>query len=191
MSDELDLVRRLCPEAEIAPGVLDRARGRLAALVAGGEPGRAASPPPGTPQIIPHLPYEDVATAVEWLERAFGFREREGARIVSPTGQIHTAMELGSGQIMLGAPGGHGAYSPKRTGSLSQLLTVYVENVDLHHERARTAGARIVAALEDKFYGERVYEALDLEGHRWSFHQYTGRRFGDREWAPGDEDPSS
>ncbi len=183
MTDELGWVRRLRPEEESDPRALERERRALLLHLRDGEPEpRVESPPPGTPQIIPHLPYEDVATAIEWLERAFGFRERPGARLVSPTGDIHTALELGRGQIMLGGPGGHGAHSPKRTGALSQLLTVYVEDVDRHYERARAAGARIVAALEDKFYGDRVYEVLDLEGHRWSFHQHTGRRFGDREW---------
>jgi uncharacterized glyoxalase superfamily protein PhnB len=133
------------------------------------------SPPPGTPQIIPHLPYEDVAAAIEWLERAFGFRERPGARFTAPDGSIHTAMRLGSGEIMLGRPGGHGACSPKTLGGVSQLLSVYVPDVDRHYEQARRAGARIVAEIEDKFYGERVYEALDLEGHRFSFQKHTGR----------------
>jgi uncharacterized glyoxalase superfamily protein PhnB len=174
MTDELELLRRLRPEAEVAPELLARERRSLMASV---EPRSVQSPPPGTPQIIPHLPYEDVATAIDWLERAFGFRESPGARITSPGGEIHTSMRLGAGEIMLGRPGGHGAYSPKTLGTVSQLLSVYVEDVDRHFERARRAGARIVAELEDKFYGDRVYEALDLEGHRWSFHQHTGRRF--------------
>ena len=37
---------------------------------------------------------------------------------------------------------------------------------------------------------KRVYEAFDLEGHRWSFHQHTGRRFAfeDPFEEDGDED---
>jgi uncharacterized glyoxalase superfamily protein PhnB len=176
MTDELELLRRLRPEAEADPALLARERRSLMTSLAGSSPA-VQSPPPGTPQIIPHLPYEDVATAIEWLARAFGFREQPGARITSPDGGIHTSMRLGAGEIMLGRPGGHGAYSPKTLGTVSQLLSVYVEDVDRHYEQARRAGARIVAELEDKFYGDRVYEALDLEGHRWSFHQHTGRRF--------------
>ena len=36
-------------------------------------------------------------------------------------------------------------------------------------ERDRDEGAQIVTPLEDMFWGDRRYEALDLEGHRWHF----------------------
>jgi uncharacterized glyoxalase superfamily protein PhnB len=36
-------------------------------------------------------------------------------------------------------------------------------------ERARAAGAQIVAEPEEQFYGGRVYRVADLEGHRWTF----------------------
>ena len=134
------------------------------------------SPPPGVPTIIPQLPYENVLAAVDFLERAFGFREREEARI-EHTGGVHTEMELGAGLIMLGGPGGHGTFPPKASGNPTAHLTVYVDDVDAHFERAREAGATIVDSPADKFWGDRCYEAIDLEGHRWRFHQHTGRRF--------------
>ena len=49
-------------------------------------------------------------------------------------------------------------------------------------------GADITMALDDAFYGERRYEATDLEGHRWHF----AERFADivarggRRPEPGD-----
>lgn len=134
------------------------------------------SPPAGTPQVIPKLPYQDVLVALEFLERAFGFVERRDARIETPGG-FHAEVEIGDGLIMLGGPGGHGAFPPKVEGNPSALLIVYVDDIDAHFERAQSAGATIVAELADKFFGDRVYEALDHEGHRWSFHQHTGRRF--------------
>ena len=36
--------------------------------------------------ITPYLYYEDVATAAAWLERAFGFREREKETLRGPDG---------------------------------------------------------------------------------------------------------
>ncbi len=136
------------------------------------------SPPPGTPTIIPNMPYRDIERAVDWLSRAFGFQEIEAGRVEVGGRVVHTEMELGAGRIMLGSPGGHGAFPPKGAGhNPSQMLCVYVTDVDAHCERARAAGATICAELEDKFYGDRVYEALDCEGHRWSFHQHTGHRF--------------
>jgi PhnB protein len=46
---------------------------------------------------------------------------------------------------------------------------VYVHDIDTHYRRAESEGAQIVTPLEDMFWGDRRYEALDLEGHRWHF----------------------
>ena len=172
--DELELVRELCPVDPVDRRVLERERKRLMARIDDRAP--VQNPPAGSPQIIPQLPYQDVLAAIDFLERAFGFVERRDARIEHPAG-VHAEMQIGDGVIMLGGPGGHGAFPPKLEGNPSTLLMVYVDDIDRHCERARAAGATIVAELEDKFFGDRVYEALDREGHRWSFHQHTGVRW--------------
>jgi hypothetical protein len=52
------------------------------------------------PDIIPMITYEDGVAAIEWLSRAFGFRER--ARRLGPDGRLaHGEMEIGRGLIML------------------------------------------------------------------------------------------
>jgi uncharacterized glyoxalase superfamily protein PhnB len=45
------------------------------------------------------------------------------------------------------------------------------EDIDQHCERARQAGAEIVAEPELQFYGDRIYRARDPEGHIWTFGQ--------------------
>jgi len=180
VTDELAWVRRLRRDTEVAPGFLESERSRLMATT-NGKTAPVQNPPPGVPQIVPQLPYEDVLAAVDFLERAFGFREREEARL-EHQGGVHTEMELGTGRIMLGGPGGHGTFPPKGGGNPSVHLTVYVDDVDAHFARARAAGARIVEEPQDKFWGDRCYEAIDLEGHRWRFHQHTGRTFAFSEY---------
>ena len=49
------------------------------------------------------------------------------------------------------------------------MVNAYVHDIDAHYRRAEAEGARIVTPLEDMFWGDRRYEALDLEGHRWHF----------------------
>ena len=44
-------------------------------------------------------------------------------------------------------------------------------DIDGHCERARAAGAVIVAEPEEQFYGDRTYRARDPEGHNWTFAQ--------------------
>lgn len=130
------------------------------------------NPPKGVPRILPRLSYLDVAAATEWLTRAFGFREREGSRLVGPDGTIGlTEVELGDGVVMLGRAGAHDLDSPRSIGGATQMLVVYVDEVDRHFERAKAGRATIVLEPEDMFWGDRRYEALDLEGHRWGFYE--------------------
>lgn len=123
-----------------------------------------------TPSIYPRLAYRDVLSAIEFLSRAFGFRERREARLEHPDGTL-AWLEVGDGVVMLGQSGAahHDLYSPSEVGRTTAMVNVYVEDIDAHHARAVAEGARIVMGLEDMFWGDRRYEALDLEGHRWHF----------------------
>lgn len=65
------------------------------------------NPHEGYPRVVPVLAYEDVAAAIGWLSRAFGFREV--LRRTDPAGIVRVAeMESGGGTVMLlgvlGAP---------------------------------------------------------------------------------------
>ena len=63
-----------------------------------------ANPPSNMPRITPYLFYEDVAGALAWLAKAFGFRER--MRMPGPDGKImHAEMEMADGVVMMGYPG--------------------------------------------------------------------------------------
>jgi uncharacterized glyoxalase superfamily protein PhnB len=121
-----------------------------------------------TASVVPVLVYEDVAQAVGWLCEAFGFSER--LRAATPDGRImHAQLSVGQGDVMLGAPGGE--FRPPRPNEVSQYVLVRVEDVDRHCEQASRSGARIVKYPADMPFGERVYTAEDLAGHRWSFSQ--------------------
>ena len=62
-----------------------------------------ANPPENMPRIASYLYYKDVAGALEWLARAFGFQER--MRMPgSDGGVMHAEMEYADGVIMLGCP---------------------------------------------------------------------------------------
>ena len=125
------------------------------------------NPPENVPRITPYLLYQDVAGALDWLAKAFGFRER--MRMPGPDGAVtHAEMELADGVVMMGNPG-PGYKNPKQVGHATQLVNVYVDNVDDHFERAKRAGATILAEPEDQFYGDRRYAVEDWGGHRWNF----------------------
>lgn len=127
-------------------------------------------PPPGMPRILPHLVYDDVGAAIEFLMEAFGFTERTEAHHEDADGTVtRTQMHVVDSVITIGLPSVH-ADSPA-TG-VSNMLYVYVADVDAHHERAAAAGATIVLDVEDKPWGDRRYQATDPEGHQWVFATY-------------------
>lgn len=124
-----------------------------------------------TSSITPYLYYEDLARALPWITEKFGFHEREAETQRSSSGAIsHCAVELNGGIVLMGAPG-RPYRNPKHLGQPTQGLYVMVDDVNRHFEHARSAGATICSELEDAPYGDRRYEAEDLEGHRWFFAQ--------------------
>lgn len=130
-------------------------------------------------EITPYLMYEDAAAAMDFLSRAFGFREV--LRSLAPDdGRIwHAEMELDGGRIYLGQPGG--SYrSPASLGAATVAVHAYVDDVDAHYERAKAAGAEIEAEPEDRDYGDRRYHAVDPEGHFWMFGTHVSD--GSPEW---------
>lgn len=120
--------------------------------------------------ITPYLLYEDLGAAVDWLARAFGFREI--LRHAGPDGKpVHAEMELGAdGRILMGHPGAD-YRNPKHIGHRTHNLYVRVEDVDQLFERAVRAGAVVVEKPADQSYGERRCGVDDPEGHRWYFAQ--------------------
>lgn len=118
--------------------------------------------------ITPYLYYEDVAAAMKWLAKAFGFR-KSGAAMKGPDGRInHAAMKLGDGVVMMGAPGGK-FRNPRRLGQATQSLYVIVDDADKHFERAKKSGGKILEEPADTEYGHRRYGMEDPEGHEWYF----------------------
>jgi len=112
--------------------------------------------------VIPVLIYPDVSEAVGWLCAAFGFVER--VRI----GENHRAqLQFGDGALIVGDV--RGDRRPPRAGEVTHSVTVRVEDVRGHCERARGNGARILMEPTDFEYGERQYSAEDPAGHQWTF----------------------
>lgn len=129
------------------------------------------NPPEGYATITPYLLYEDLDSAVEWLTSTFGFTEDVLMRDEEGKAN-HAELKLGDGVVMMGRPGSD-YKNPKRLGGTTQLVYVYVDDVDEHHEIAKEAGAQILQEPADQFYGDRTYAAEDPEGHHWSFSQHV------------------
>lgn len=120
------------------------------------------------PAITPYLYYPDAAAAIDWLVRAFGFRERR--RILDDAGSvIHAELAVGEfGVIMFGSPGPEYG-SPRDAARVHGSLFVAVRDVDALFDRAITAGAGSLVPPTDRPWGDRECALTDLAGHHWCF----------------------
>jgi uncharacterized glyoxalase superfamily protein PhnB len=135
-------------------------------------------------RIVPMLSYEDAGRAADWIVEAFGFEEVE--RYEDERTVTHVTLKLGDGTVYLGNPGPD-YRGPRRLAETCEAarrmletpyvvdgVTVQVDDVEAHYERARAAGATILTELEDNpGIGQRQYRVEDIEGHRWMFVQPT------------------
>jgi uncharacterized glyoxalase superfamily protein PhnB len=122
-------------------------------------------------RVMPYLHYRDPAVALDFLEKAFGFRVRFVHR--DETGVVrHAQVGVGDTTFMLGP-----VYPALRSAAANELpglnasIWCYVDDADAHCAQARTAGAKILREPMDQPYGVREYDALDAEGQEWYFCQ--------------------
>ena len=133
------------------------------------------SSPQGWPRISSALFYDDVAGAIAWLGRAFGFEVR--LKVDGEDGAIiHSELVFGDGLIMVASASREPFRKSPRSigGGNTQSLFLYVDDVDAHCARARAAGAEIVTEPKTADHGadewvDRNYHAVDPEGHHWWF----------------------
>jgi PhnB protein len=104
------------------------------------------------------ISYEDGIAALEWLAKAFDFRER--AREMGADGKLsHGEMEAGDGIIMLATPTpdyespSHHRQTCEQARKWSAVpwvidgVLVYVDGLDSHFARAKAAGATILSEI--------------------------------------------
>ena len=135
-----------------------------------------ATPAPATPapQVWPSLRARDARALIKFLVDAFGFEATvvygdadrvDHAQLSWPPGggiMLGSARETdGDQEVGATKPGEFGAY-------------VVTDEPDALYERAKAAGAEIIAAPHDQDYGSRDFAARDPEGNRWSFGTYRG-----------------
>ena len=125
------------------------------------------------PQVWPTLRAHDARGLIKFLVDAFGFEET----LVYGDGDRVDHAQLSwppGGGIMLGSVRegeGEGA-TPTRPGTFGAY--VVTDDVDAVYQRAKAAGAEIIAEPHDTDYGSHDFAARDPEGNRWSFGTYRG-----------------
>ncbi|MGY8628004.1 VOC family protein [Chromobacterium violaceum] len=123
------------------------------------------------PGVYPCLCYDNAVAAMEWLERAFGFKRHFA---VIEDGRVHhSELSLGNTVIMVSSPKPEQQWvSARGLPGLAQALCVHVPDPAAHYERAKAQGANIVQPLAREDYGASGYLARDPEGQQWYFSDY-------------------
>lgn len=126
--------------------------------------------------VIPTLRYKDAPAAMEWLEKALGFKQN--LVIPNPDGTIaHAQLTLGSGMVMLGSQREDayesGYKSPGELGGKETAnIYVVVEDADAAYAQAKASGATMMGEVYDTDYGSREFQIKDPEGHTWCVGTY-------------------
>ena len=123
--------------------------------------------PEGYHNVTPHLIIRGAADAIEFYKKAFGATEL--FRFPAPDGKIgHAEIKIGDSPIMLADEYPEMGYKgPQTFGGSPVSLMIYVEDVDSVFNRALMAGATVMEAVQDKFYGDRIGSLTDPFGHVW------------------------
>ena len=120
---------------------------------------------------VPRIAYSDGRTALEFLEKAFGFQTTTLA--TAPDGNVvYAEMKFGAGRLTIGGEW-ENAKPPNSVGGINtQTVHVHLDaSVDQHCETARAAGATVIQEPTDQFHGERTYRVMDPKVHMWIFGQ--------------------
>lgn len=126
------------------------------------------------PALAPHLVVDNAAAAIDFYVKAFDAVEL--GRVPGPDGKlVHAAVRINGFTVMLNDDfpevcGGK-SMTPKSLGGTPVTIHLTVTDVDAKFQRAVDAGATVVAALQDQFWGDRYGLLEDPFGHRWSLGQ--------------------
>jgi PhnB protein len=123
--------------------------------------------PQGYEGVIPYLCVRDAAGAIEFYKDVFSATEI--MRLTDPGGMIgHAELRIGGMSIMLSEESPDmDMRGPQLLGGSPVSLVLYLEDVDAVASKAVAAGAKLLGAIEDQFYGDRTGKLEDPFGHIW------------------------
>ena len=134
---------------------------------------KAKPVPDGYHTVTPYLACGDGAAAIDFYKKAFGATEI--MRIPGPGGTVgHAEVQIGDSRIMLtGEYAAMNFLSPASRGGTTVHIHLYVAGCDAMIERAVKAGAKLLRAPADQFYGDRMGTVQDPFGHVWHLATHT------------------
>jgi PhnB protein len=121
-----------------------------------------------THELFAYLRLRGAAEAIAFYEKAFGAKEK--FRLVEPNGRIgHAELDFDGSTLMISDEfAEYGIRGPQSIGDTSVTIHLHVDDADAFIAAAVEAGATVVRAAQDQFYGERSGTIRDPFGHEWN-----------------------
>jgi len=116
--------------------------------------------------VTPNLYVRHIRRAAEFYSSAFGFTVR--GMMDTPQGVVHGELRLRDSTLMLSPESpAQNNLSAGSIGNTPATLYLLVDDVDKVFNRAVAAGARVTMPVSDMFWGDRVAQLTDPDGHKW------------------------
>ena len=130
---------------------------------------------PSYPPLSPALTVNDGAAGIEFYKRAF--RAEERLRLTDPeSGKIgHAELTINGALLMLSDEYPQFNKSPQTLGGTAVKLSLMSADADADFDRAVKAGAEVLRALTNEFYGHRSGTLRDPFGHEWTISEELRR----------------
>jgi PhnB protein len=117
--------------------------------------------------ITTYITCKDAARAIDFYKTAFGAVEE--LRLAEPGGKVgHAELRIGTSLLMLSDEYPEmNIRSPQTIGGTPVTIAIEVDDADATVSQAVAAGAKVVQAVADQFYGYRSGKVVDPFGHMW------------------------
>ena len=116
--------------------------------------------PEGFHTITPYLVADGAEKVIRFMKDAFG-AQTVFEPMTRPDGKImHAELKIGDSIVML-------SDVSERAQATSDMLHLYVPNVDAVYQKALKAGGKSLSEPADQFYGDRSGGVMDPAGNRW------------------------
>jgi PhnB protein len=127
---------------------------------------KAKAIPEGLHSLTPALTIDGAAEAIEFFKRAFGASEI--SRALDPSGKKvwHATLRIGDSAFFVNDP-----FPEMGALATPSKLWIYGERVDAAFARATEAGAKVLMAPADMFWGDRMCKVADRWGNEWNLAQ--------------------
>jgi PhnB protein len=122
--------------------------------------------PNGYHSVVAAINMPGAAAAMDWYKKVFNATER--MRLTEPDGKIaHGEIDFDGTVIMLAEENPAYNRSPATLGGTSVVFSIYVPDADATVQKAVEAGATLISAAADQFYGDRTGRIEDPFGYKW------------------------